>query len=59
MRSGALRLRGATRAGILGAVVALSALVCAAAPLPRDIRVVDLTPSSFSVVWSVNESATK
>jgi len=52
--------QGRTRAA---ATIAAAALVCApavwaAAPLPRDVRVADVTPSSFTVVWTVDEAST-
>ncbi len=47
--------------GTATAIVVL-ALLCApapaAAPLPRDIHVTDVTPVSFVVVWTVDEAST-
>jgi hypothetical protein len=47
----------------VGAALAVLALAFApsaraAAPLPRDIRVVDASPSSFTVVWTVGVAST-
>jgi hypothetical protein len=54
-----VRKRASPHRALLGAavilVLVLPTLAGAAAPLPRDVVISDVTPTAFSVVWSVAE----
>jgi thrombospondin type 3 repeat protein len=40
------------------AIACLAATAAAAAPRPRDVRVVDVTPAAFTVVWTTDAPST-